>query len=230
MTHSAEVDSDCRQCPPTADLSFYYFSTPPIPLVALGPAFARSCLRRTAQHAFNAGAPAAIEALNTLILLLASLHLFPRCVVWLSPAVCSPLSPVRSRSCTSQSKVTVANRCDASCCTHRLASPGPSPLAPSQLEAPHSPSVFSRRPLLAGSHAQLVCFFANYHSNHPSSSTYRLVSHWEKTGRAPLQTRPCRLPLPERLPRLLKGGRRNEGARCRRVAAPCSGWQCPRPH
>ena len=23
------------------------------------------------------------------------------------------------------------------------------------------------------------CFFANYHSNHPSSSTYRLVSHWD---------------------------------------------------
>ncbi len=34
-THGAEVDSDCRQCPLTAALSFYYmyFSTPPIPLV-----------------------------------------------------------------------------------------------------------------------------------------------------------------------------------------------------
>jgi hypothetical protein len=33
LTHGAEVDSDCRQFPPTADLSFYYFSNPPIPLV-----------------------------------------------------------------------------------------------------------------------------------------------------------------------------------------------------
>jgi len=29
LTHGAEVDSDCRQCPPTADLPFYYFSNPP---------------------------------------------------------------------------------------------------------------------------------------------------------------------------------------------------------
>jgi hypothetical protein len=55
-------------------------------------------------------------------------------------------------------KVTVANRCDASCCIHRLASPESSPLAPSQLVAPHSPSVLSRRPLLADGHAQLVLF------------------------------------------------------------------------
>ena len=33
LTHGAEVGSDCRQCPPTAALSFYYFSNPPIPLV-----------------------------------------------------------------------------------------------------------------------------------------------------------------------------------------------------
>ena len=29
LTHGAEVDSDCRQCPLTADLSFYYFLNPP---------------------------------------------------------------------------------------------------------------------------------------------------------------------------------------------------------
>ena len=29
LTHGAEVGSDCRQSTPTADLSFYYFSTPP---------------------------------------------------------------------------------------------------------------------------------------------------------------------------------------------------------
>ena len=43
----------------------------------------------------------------------------------------------------------------------------------------------------------------------------------------PQRTRPCRLPLPERLPRLLEGGRRNEGARlgarCRRVALAAGG-------
>ena len=29
LTHGAEVGSDCRQCPLTADMSFYYFSNPP---------------------------------------------------------------------------------------------------------------------------------------------------------------------------------------------------------
>ena len=33
LTHGAEVGSDCRQCPLTADMSFYYFSNPPISLV-----------------------------------------------------------------------------------------------------------------------------------------------------------------------------------------------------
>jgi hypothetical protein len=33
LTHDAEVGSDCRQFPQTADLSFHYFSNPPIPLV-----------------------------------------------------------------------------------------------------------------------------------------------------------------------------------------------------
>ena len=32
-THRVDADSDCRQSTPTADLSFYYFSNPPIPLV-----------------------------------------------------------------------------------------------------------------------------------------------------------------------------------------------------
>jgi len=32
LTHGAEVDSDCRQCPPTADLSFYISRTPPFRL------------------------------------------------------------------------------------------------------------------------------------------------------------------------------------------------------
>ena len=32
LTHGAEVGSDCRQCPPTADLSFYYFPNPPFRL------------------------------------------------------------------------------------------------------------------------------------------------------------------------------------------------------
>jgi hypothetical protein len=143
---------------------------------ALGPAFARSCLWRTAQHAFNVGAPVVIEALNTLILLLVSLHLFPRCAIWLSPAVCSTLSPVRSRSCTSQSKVTVANRCDASCCitgslsrilTARTFSTRSS-AQPFRALATSSCSLAATR--------SSFCFFANYRSNHPSSSTYRLVS------------------------------------------------------
>ena len=32
LTHGAEVGSDCRQCPPTADLSFYISRTPPFRL------------------------------------------------------------------------------------------------------------------------------------------------------------------------------------------------------
>ena len=76
-------------------------------------------------------------------------------------------------------KVTVANRCDVSCCIHRLASPESSPLAPFQLVAPHSPSVLSRRPLLADGHAQLVLFLRELPQQSSSSSTYRLVSHWD---------------------------------------------------
>jgi hypothetical protein len=91
----------------------------------------------------------------------------------------APFHP-RAPACSYPIKGTVTNRCDASCCIHRLASPESSPLAPSQLVAPHSSfrvlatSVFSQTATRSS-----FRFFANYHSNHPSSSTYRLVSHWD---------------------------------------------------
>ena len=132
-------------------------------------------LWRTTQHVLNADDHAAIEALNAPLLRPASLHLPSRCVTWLPSAVRDPPLLVRSRLRTSQSKSQW--RIAA---MHRTALTGSFPRSPRRLHALNSGFAMLFCALATTSFCSLTatrrpfCFFANYHRNHLSPSTYRL--------------------------------------------------------